>query len=372
METAAIKPIKSQAMGRGKTLSLALILILSGGLMGCESKNQFGFGDARGFASYGVKKTRSKVDILWVVDNSGSMATSQANVANNFNAFIQKFQQTQFDYQMAVITSDAWCYPHDSNTCIGARNNAGSAETLVGFRDGYQGSRSGFSVITPQTPQLRQRFITNILQGTNGSGSERSLQSIQAALSHPNNLAQSFPREDALLAIIILTDEEDQSAQAEGQGPDWFPDKNYFDFLSELTGSTEDELNFMVSTIGILDDTCLRALTNSDFDERTLPERNMAFTEKTHGYKGSLCDNFSDVLSGISDLIIEKTTSYKLDRQPLVSTIRVSINGQSIPRSPENGWTYDSAQKLISFHGSAIPAQEDDKVSVRFTPYSLK
>ena len=38
-----------------------------------------------------------KIDILWVIDNSGSMDTSQQNVANNFQAFIDQFQAKGFD-----------------------------------------------------------------------------------------------------------------------------------------------------------------------------------------------------------------------------------------------------------------------------------
>src|SRR6476661_1736301 len=50
----------------------------------------------------------TKIDVLWVVDNSGSMATSQQNLANNFPSFIQKFQEKAYDFQMGVVTTDAY------------------------------------------------------------------------------------------------------------------------------------------------------------------------------------------------------------------------------------------------------------------------
>ena len=51
-------------------------------------------------------EVNGKIDILWVVDNSGSMATSQQAVADNFRRFIDKFEENGFDFQIAVTTSD--------------------------------------------------------------------------------------------------------------------------------------------------------------------------------------------------------------------------------------------------------------------------
>jgi hypothetical protein len=49
---------------------------------------------------------RNVVDILLVVDNSCSMIEEQANLAGNFNNFIQAFQGVDVDYQISVITTD--------------------------------------------------------------------------------------------------------------------------------------------------------------------------------------------------------------------------------------------------------------------------
>jgi hypothetical protein len=49
---------------------------------------------------------RNKVDVLMVVDNSGSMIEEQAKLGANFQAFIQYFQDIDVDYQIGVITTD--------------------------------------------------------------------------------------------------------------------------------------------------------------------------------------------------------------------------------------------------------------------------
>jgi hypothetical protein len=178
----------------------------------CSSGTDFNLdGDSANFQQ-SVTIIQTKVDILWVVDNSGSMETSQQNVADNFESFIQKFQDTQFDYQMAVTTTDAWLANQVSDP--------DDIYTYSRFRDGVDGNFSGVTVIKPDTPDLVQTFVTNISQGINGSGSERGFESLQVALSFADNLNEPFPRQDALLAIIHLTDEEDSSAQAPDPGND--------------------------------------------------------------------------------------------------------------------------------------------------------
>ena len=73
----------------------------------------------------------------------------------------------------------------------------------------------------------------------------------------------------------------------------------------------------------------------------------------------------------ISDTIIEKSTAFKLDREPALDTMVVKIDGVEIPMDPVNGWTYDSSTMLVSFHGSAIPGSES-VVEISFSPAGLK
>jgi len=49
---------------------------------------------------------RNVVDVLIVVDNSGSMIEEQSKLATNFQAFIQVFSDIDVDWQIGVITTD--------------------------------------------------------------------------------------------------------------------------------------------------------------------------------------------------------------------------------------------------------------------------
>src|SRR5688500_7280074 len=47
----------------------------------------------------------SKMDLLFVIDNSGSMGQEQANLIANFPMFIQVLDQSGLDYRVAVTTT---------------------------------------------------------------------------------------------------------------------------------------------------------------------------------------------------------------------------------------------------------------------------
>ncbi len=55
---------------------------------------------------------RNTVDILLVVDNSGSMAEEQDKLASNFDSFIQFFDGIDVDWRIGVITTDTWQEDH--------------------------------------------------------------------------------------------------------------------------------------------------------------------------------------------------------------------------------------------------------------------
>lgn len=51
------------------------------------------------------QRPASKVDILWVVDNSGSMTAEQAKLADRFGQFFRQLQVSLVDYHIGVVTT---------------------------------------------------------------------------------------------------------------------------------------------------------------------------------------------------------------------------------------------------------------------------
>src|SRR5688500_18469462 len=51
------------------------------------------------------QRPASKVDILWVVDNSGSMSAEQNKLADRFSDFFLALRRSLVDYHIGVVTT---------------------------------------------------------------------------------------------------------------------------------------------------------------------------------------------------------------------------------------------------------------------------
>ena len=136
-----------------------------------------------------------QADILFVVDNSGSMATHQANLASNIAQFTQEFLRAPvLDYNIAVTTTDVDGF---TNPCCGKFFSKGSNPKVVNRR----------------TPNANRILGENLAPGINGSGSEASFDAVSMALD-PALLAghnSGFSRKHSAIVTIFITDAEDQS-----------------------------------------------------------------------------------------------------------------------------------------------------------------
>lgn len=326
-----------------------------------------------------------KIDILWVIDNSGSMDTSQQNLITNFNSFIQKFQTLNYDFHIAVTSTDAYLDALDTNgiyknTYCPAFNKKCSVLRDGPAKDATAALHSGFSVLDRSTSNLTSVFNLNAKQGIQGYGDERAFLSIKTVLQNTTNSA--FLRPDAFLAIIIVSDEDDYShssmtpALESLSGDSYLTDSrihkvsDYVSFLDNLTKSTSTSRNYAVNTISILDDTC-KTFLNGSFSGRRIGKRYMQMADATGGAKTSLCDDFGSSLQLISDMVLTLSSSFKLDREPIPSSINVIVDGKPVQNDILNGWTYDAATLSVNFHGSSIPSA-DSKINITFDPVTVK
>ncbi|MFN8845821.1 MAG: hypothetical protein ACK5W9_03130, partial [Bdellovibrionales bacterium] len=99
--------------------NMSKVALISSLLMGLSACDKSGGGISILAAEENFKvsvSTQPKpIDILWVIDNSGSMNSSQTNLASNFGAFIQDFITLNYDFRMAVTTSDTWYNQYSGN-----------------------------------------------------------------------------------------------------------------------------------------------------------------------------------------------------------------------------------------------------------------
>lgn len=314
----------------------------------------------------------TKIDVLWVVDNSGSMATSQQNLANNFPSFIQNFISKGYDFQMGVVSSDAYLalplYTPYYNTSPTPSYYGGRPQEEIGWlRDGTWTQPSGFRILTPTTPNLHQVFMQNAMQGTNGRGDERSFQSMSTALDSTGNAG--FLRPGAFLAVVLVTDEDDFShdgtAQYERYDRPLHTIDSYVSFLDSKTLSTPTNRRHSVSSISVNDQACLDSIYNG---AQKIGLRVGQLADATGGVKGNLCGNFATELELISNRIVSLSTQFYLNGNPIPSSIKVFVNGALVPAA---GWSYNATSNSIMFQAGYTPPQ-DSTIQVTFDPATIE
>lgn len=310
-----------------------------------------------------------KIDVLWVVDNSGSMETSQANLASNFQSFIGRFNQKNYDFHMAVTVTDAWEKEFNlPSTKSRIKDGAVLQKTPTRIE-----THSGVFVMDKNTPNLSSIFETNIKQGTLGNGDERAFDSFKQTLMDPWNV--NFRRPDAFLAVIIVSDEEDFSASSTSFNETYTNPKlrtvqSFVDFLDTYTEAKVYGKNYSVSVISVPDQACQTQLSTDGF-ERKISTRLPEIADLTKGVKGSLCSNFGDTLDIISDSIIQLSSVFKLNQEPQIDTLKVIVDGVTIPNDGTNGWTYNATDLTITFHGSSVPGANSN-IQIDYYPKSIK
>jgi len=320
----------------------------------------------------------TKIDVLWVIDNSGSMASSQKNLTDNFQSFISGFAQNGYDFQLAVTTTQAFLAnsiwtPFYNSRPTPSYYDGQSQATIAKFRDGVAGGQhSGYYVLTPSTPNLTNNFVINATQGINGNGDERSFESMETALT--SSLNSGFVRGGAFLAVIILTDEDDFSngttRHQETYDSALTPISHYTSFLNTLTGSTDKARHYSVSTISVPDQTCLNQINNG---AQKIGTRVRQLADATGGIKGNICGDFAQELTLISKEIVKLSSQFYLgNSKPIPESIKIWINGTSVPNVNSNpagdgGWHYNADANSIMFEGSWVPPQ-GAQINVSFDP----
>lgn len=349
-----------------------LLLSISVITVGCSSKDS-SFSLLASTQKFSQDIQDNRVDVLWVIDNSGSMAPVQQNLADNFPSFMQNFVNAGFNFNIAVATTDAFMALSQFSGSYDPGNPYWEGlpqEYKARFRDGLGSTHSGHYVLNPLTPNLNDAFITNIMQGTQGSGDERSLQSFKTALQSPLNAG--FKRDGVFLAVIIVTDEDDFSHDGTTHvGNYTYPGlhtaASYKDYLDQLTLSSADYKNYSVNSVSIndLDDPqCVGKLHSVS----RVAVRVQELVDLTNGKKANLCGDFATELEGLAGNIISLASRFSLGTaDPIPESIVVYVNGAQMG---SHQWTYDEASNSIIFAEGHTPPSGSD-INVTFDPRSL-
>lgn len=250
-----------------------------------------------------------KLDILWVIDNSGSMDDEQAALGSNFSSFINDFVDSGIDFKMAITTTDT------------------SHETKRGkMVPGSEKLTSAFA--QTEEAEFKKTFEKLVQVGTVGSGYEKGLEASEwFIINNP-----SYLRKDAYLAVVILSDEEDQSVRS--------PEE-----YATILKNTKENAG-LVKIYSIVD----VKRTNPGAGQHNNYVKYAKASELTNGEVSDIRGNFAQTLSGMSESLLSLLDSFPLSNKPKNGTLQVYVNNVE-----SRDFTYDSVSNSIKFDANSIP-----------------
>jgi hypothetical protein len=280
---------------------------------------QIGDGDVEHWYTHSwVQESVPIMDVLWVIDNSGSMGVFQSSLASNVSDFLSVFTNLQVDYKMAVISTD-WWVPQN--------------------------------IFTPTTPNVAQQLAAQLSIGIYGSGNEQGLQMAKLSLSNANatGVGSNFFRTDSTLIVIWVSDEQDHSGY-------WGTFANFFEHLKPQGAF----LPFAI--VGDPPTGCSRSGQHAEYGA--------GYTELVNYFNGitySICSTDWGVqLQNMAGNAVGRRMFILEEADPIVDTIVVTINGQVT-----NEWVYSESDNAFIFNDGYIP-HEGQTISVNYAVWGCE
>lgn len=247
----------------------------------------------------------NKVDILFVVDNSGSMAYEQQSMASRVRNFLDVVNG--LDWQIAVTTTDP------SNSTYGD----GRLVTMKGLSSTYI-LNSSMNATTART------VLSNTLQRTEtGSGSEQGIFAAYRAIERSQSSSggnTNFIRANSQLAVVVISD-EDESANGAKNDP-----SNFIKFVQDSYGSQKAmSFHSIISRPG--DKAC------KDTEGYSYGYRYEQISKLTGGVIGDVCaTDYAAQVQGIAEGVRKTLKTISLSCAPVIDashSVSVVKDGQA-------------------------------------------
>lgn len=268
----------------------------------------------------------NKVDILWIIDNSGSMMSHHQALIQNADVFINQFVTTGgLEWKMGIVST------------------AVAEEPYVGFTPS--------TLLTYQTPDNVRVFKEAVADlGTSGDAFEKTFAPLEQHLTdYPD-----FTRKNAVLAVIMVTDAPEQSR---------IPASRIVNFLTGLKGDLRRVVTYGVFASN--DFNCRD--TDEPWDYAGSPYEELITA--TQGVTFKLCADFGQSLADMGkDLVSRvKRPFIQLYERPLEASLRVVYKGKDLPGGPLESrgmWLYDFNHNRIVFHSLDFAPSDNEEVTV--------
>lgn len=303
-----------------------------------------------------------KVDVLWVVDDSGSMGPFQNLLAQNFPQFFTASNIDQADYHIGVTTTltvDSSCIPDlQGNTNCDDHDMSGHWTACSG--------NDRFLTPTSGDPEAQFSCNVRVSDHANVSPSRPASDSAEGGLRAAYNFLRApkiddpavnggFLRDDAKLHVIMLVDEPEQSKG---------PVDLYVDFFKNLKGFRNSAL-VAVSAIATDPGGCTLP------DGTAVPDPGTRYKDVVDAMNGrfqSICaSDWSTTLANLGLDSVGLQVEFFLSRAADPAALQVCVRDGS-PQAPctpsamtsdgaADGWFYDASANSVVFNPASVPSR---------------
>ncbi|WP_175414900.1 Ig-like domain-containing protein [Nibricoccus aquaticus] len=350
-------------------------------------------------------RSRSReVDLVFVINNSPSMAEHQSRIAANLTRFRQLFRERDLDYRIGVLTTD-FVNADSSRSADNQRyyKEVRSVELdpagnpVLDRRDKPKQitkrvASNGTLVtlptltqpwVTPKTPD--PVFAELVKVGTNGDSNRTAFTSVYNFVSGFYNKQHTFLRPDATTIVVFFMDEEETrlavwKEQPTGTGTrqaEWIEDGKLPDLLNEYNERNPQKRQTLDSYINYW---VLRPFIIVKGNKRGKLEMHAVVSpgnvshrraaELTGGTVLNIESDFSAPLAALGDRIADTVAVALEPVAPTASfykkSLRVLVDGQEVSADPENGYVYDELTHSIRFQGASKKKAFAAKIDITY------
>ena len=316
------------AVFRSMSLPLALGVVLGAG---CSIDNNV---ERRTQTDVFLQEPNAEVDVLWVVDDSPSMAEEQALLAAGFESFIAGIEETNVDFHIGVISTDMDLTNPNRGVLVGEPAYLTAEDDYISL------------------------FQERVTVGTEGSDKEKGLSAAVHALTEPlaSGPNLGFLRPMATLLLIFVSDEDDCSDGDALEGLDGGACYSQREELIPVKQFVTDFQNIKGPGARVVASSIVGPEVIDACDDSWPGHRYATIAEITGGVQGDICEvSYEELMADMGLAVGAEVRVFQLSYTPVEETLEVYVGEEEILEDPVNGWTYDSEFQNIRFDGDYYP-----------------
>jgi len=355
----------------------------------------------RDFKHITADRTKSReVDLVFVINNSPSMAPHQARIADNLRRFRKLFDERQLDYRIGVLTTDfvevdpgtpsSDYFKKVRSTELDAAGRPVLDRKQRPKQTTKHVASNGTLVTLPQmpepwvTPQTPDGVFAELVKvGTNGDSNRTAFTAVYNFVANYANKVHALLRPEATTIVVFFMDEEETRMAVWQDQPDgsrkaeWNENGKLPDLLAQFNAANPQKrqtldsyINYWVLRPFILVKGNKRGKIEMDAVVSPDNVSHRRAAELSGGTVLNIESDFSAPLAALGDRIAD-TVAVALDPVAPGATLyrkslRVLVDGQEVKPDAENGWAYDELTHSIRFHGAAKKQAFAAKIDITY------